>query len=478
MQSVRTLLAGNRQLLVGLLIGALVAAWFMPVRSGTAQGRDPVPQKIASAPQSERMERDHDVAAMLREVDDDRLEDSLTELVSFGTRNTLSPQDDPDRGIGAARDWIYDEFSEIAETADGRMDVELQSFDQNFGGQSVEITNVVATLHGTQDESADRIYLTGAHYDSRCSGAFDGECDAPGANDDGSGVVGMIEAARVMAPYERDATVVFVAFAGEEQGLYGSTHFAEQAVENDLDIAGVLNVDMIGNSVGGEGISEPRRVRVFSEGVPWDESPQEASTRRSVGGENDGPSRQLARYIDTAAITYTPEMDVWMINRQDRFGRGGDQRPFIQRGFPGVRFTEPYENYEQQHQTIREEDGIVYGDLLEFVDFDYMARAVKVNVASLASIANAPAVPEDAGIRTFGVDRYNTTVTWDANTEPDLAGYEIVWRDSTSPVWTDYESFPADATSGEVEHLSKDNHQIGVRAVDADGNKSPVALAR
>lgn len=476
MRTVRTFVADHRQLAVGVVIGALVAAWAMPT-GVDADTTEIVPRRIASAPPSERMHRDRDVVRMLRDVSTQRLRQDLTALVDFGTRNTLSSQDDPERGIGAAVDYMVDAFEEIAATAGGRMDVERQTFTQTIAGQEVPITNVVATLHGTQPESTDRMYVISGHLDTRCSQTNNGECDAPGANDDGSGVVSLLEAARVMAPHSFDATIKFMAVSGEEQGLLGSTYFAEQAVQQGWDIEGMLNFDVVGNTVGGSGLSTPRRIRVFSEGVPWTETTQQANRRRTVGGENDGPSRQLARYLETVAETYTPDFEVWMINRQDRFGRGGDHRPFLQRGYSAVRFSEPFENYDQQHQTPRVEDGRVFGDFLEYVDFDYLTNVTQLQVASLASLANAPAIPEDAELETGGGrDPYSVTVSWDIGEEPDLAGYEIVWRDSTSPVWTDYRSFGV-VDEAEVVNLSRDNTMVGVRAVDRDGNKSPVAFA-
>jgi hypothetical protein len=470
-------LARHRQLLAGVVIGGVAMAGLAPAIAGTDDGAELIADKIAVAPQSERMPKDPDVLRMIKNVNENRIRQSISKMVSFGTRNTLSSATDPQRGIGAARAWVFDEFSEIAEEADGRMEVAYQRHTRTVQGRPVEVVNVTATLKGTQAAPGTRTYVVTGHLDTRCSNTNNAACDAPGANDDASGVAAVIEAARVMAPYEFDANIVFMAVSGEEQGLWGAESFAQQAVDNGIDIEGVLNLDVIGNVHGGNGQTKPNRVRVFSEGVPWTETEAQANRRRLVGGENDGPSRQLARYINTVAMSYTPDMAAWMVNRVDRFGRGGDHRPFLQRGFTAVRFSEPFENYEQQHQDIRFENGIQYGDLLQFVEFYYVARVNRLVVASLASLADAPSVPENARIITGGVNAYNTTVAWNASSEADIVGYEVVWRDSTSPVWTDSKSFGR-VTRGEVINLPKDNTIIGVRAIDADGNKSPVALAR
>ena len=424
----------------------------------------------------DKMKRDREIAKMVGDVDEDDIEDSVEKLVSFGTRNTLSSQTDPVRGIGAARDWIFNEFQSYVDSSDGRLTVEKQSFLQEEGlPQPTVITNVVATLRGTQAESVDRFYVVSGHYDSRCSNTNDAVCDAPGANDDASGVAGVLEMARVMSKYEHDATVVFMAVAGEEQGLMGSEFFAEQAVQNDQDIQGMFTNDIIGNSVGGNGIVNRKQVRLFNEGVPTNETPQEAARRRSIGGENDGRSRQLARYIDIAADAYTKDFDVWLLNRRDRFNRGGDQIPFLERGYPAVRFTEPNEDFTKQHQNVRVEDGVQFGDLIEFVDFDYIEDVTRVNVASLASLARGPGTPENARIQ--GGLSNDTVLSWDASTESDLKGYEVVWRDTTAVQWTHFR-FVGDVTTYTLENISKDNFMFGVRAIDEDGHESPVAFPR
>src|SRR5689334_8179247 len=381
--------------------------------------------------------RNRTITNIVREIDAKNIERTIRQLVSFGTRNTLSEQNDPKRGIGAARDWLYGEFLKAAEASGGRMTVEKQSFEQPKAArvpQPTVLTNIVATLKGTQPESASRIYVVSGHYDSMCSSPTDAKCDAPGANDDASGTAAVLEMARVMAKYKFDATIVFMTVPGEEQGLLGATHFAEEAKKANMDIEAMFTNDIIGSSLGANGVKDPHTVRVFSEGVPSNETTQEAATRRSVGGENDSQSRQLARFIKEVGERYVPSMKVWMIYRRDRYGRGGDHQPFLERGYAAVRFTEPNENYQHQHQNVRIENGIQYGDLPQFDDFNYIASVARVNAASLAALASAPARPKNV---TFPTSLSNDTpIKWDANKEPDIAGYEIVWRDTTDAIWT------------------------------------------
>jgi Zn-dependent M28 family amino/carboxypeptidase len=281
--------------------------------------------------------------------------------------------------------------------------------------------------------------------------------------------------ARVMARYKFDATIVFMTVPGEEQGLLGAGHFAEEAKKANMDIEAMFTNDIIGSSLGANGVKDPHTVRVFSEGVPSNETPQEATTRRSVGGENDSQSRQLARFIKEVSEFYVPTMKVWMIYRRDRYGRGGDHQPFLERGFAAVRFTEPNENYQHQHQNVRVQDGVQYGDLPEFDDFNYIADVARVNAAALASLASAPARPKTV---TFPTSLSNDTpVKWDANKEPDLAGYEIVWRDTTEATWTHSQPV-GNVLTFAMKGMSKDNFFFGVRAVDKDGHRSPVTYPR
>ena len=358
------------------------------------------------------------------------------------------------------------------------MTVEKQTFEQAKAARVPEatmLTNVVATLKGTQPESSQRIYVVSGHYDSMCGSPTDAKCDAPGANDDASGTAAVLEMARVMSKYKFDATIVFMTVPGEEQGLLGSTYFAEQAKKNAMNIEGMFTNDIIGSSLGGNGVHDPRTVRVFSEGVPSNETPAEANTRRSVGGENDSTARQLARFIKETAAAYVPAMKVVMIYRRDRYGRGGDHIPFLERGYAAVRFTETNENYTHQHQNLRIEKGIKYGDLPEFVDFNYIANVARVNAASLAMLALAPARPKSAELGGGLAD--DSTLKWEANKEPDIAGYEIVWRDTTSPVWTNSRHV-GNVQTYTMKGMSKDNYFFGVRAVDKEGNRSPSSYPR
>jgi peptidase M28-like protein len=415
--------------------------------------------------------------AMLREIDARRVQRDITTLAGFGTRHTLSSQDDPKRGIGAARDWIYDQFQSYAAASGGRMTVAKQSFVQPPGPRNpdpVTVTNLVATLRGTQPESADRVYVVSGHYDSRCTDVLNFTCDAPGADDDASGVATSLELARVMAKRQFDATIVFMAVAGEEQGLFGSTFFARQAKAQGMDVEGMFTNDIIGSSTSDKGRRDPFTVRLFSEGVPTSETPQQAALRQSIGGENDGPSRQLARYVKEVGENSATGMHLRLVWRRDRYLRGGDHIPFLQQGYPAARFTEPAENFAHQHQDVRVEDGQQFGDLLQFVDFAYTARVARVNGAALANLAWAPTAPKEAKIDTTRLTN-DTDLTWKANPEPDLAGYEVVWRESTDPLWT--HTIPVgNVTSYTIPDLSKDNVQVGVRAVDRDGYRSPVAF--
>ena len=337
------------------------------------------------------------------------------------------------------------------------------------------LTNIVATLKGTQTESANRVYVVSGHYDSMCTRVTDAKCDAPGANDDASGTAAVLEMARVMARYKFDATIIFMTVPGEEQGLLGATYFAETSKKNNVNIEAMFTNDIIGSSLGGNGVRDAHTVRVFSEGVPSNETPAEAMSRRGVGGENDSASRQLARFIKETSDRYLPSMKVWMIYRRDRYGRGGDHEPFLERGYAAVRFTEPNENYHHQHQNVRLENGIQYGDLPQFDDFKYIADVARVNAAALAAMASAPARPKNVLMSTGLSD--DTTIKWEANKEPDVAGYEIVWRDTTAATWTNSRSI-GNVLTFTMKGMSKDNYFFGVRAVDKEGNRSQVSYPR
>ncbi|PZG09830.1 M20/M25/M40 family metallo-hydrolase [Nonomuraea aridisoli] len=419
-----------------------------------------------------------DLRRMLREISAANIRRTILKLVSFGTRNTLSAQDDSTRGIGAARDWLFEEFKKAAAPSGGRMTVELQTFVQPAQPprypQPTPVTNVVATLRGAQTESAGRTYVVSGHYDSMPTRVTDFLSDAPGANDDASGVAAVLEMARVMATRTFDATIVFMAVAGEEQGLWGSTYFAEQARQQNLNIAGMFTNDIIGSSIGQNGIRDPYTVRIFAEGLAETPSAAEADWRRFGGGETESAARQLARFVKEVAENDATRMQVKMIYRRDRFGRGGDHMPFLERGYAAARFTETNEDWRHQHQDVRVEDGVQFGDLPEYCDFDYIARVARVNAISLASLALAPAAPAGAVLDSGGFDT-DTTLTWIANTEPDLAGYEVVMRATTEPEWTKTIEV-GDVTTVTLKNLFKDNHFFGVRAVDKSGNRSPVSF--
>ena len=466
----------NRSLLFASASFALIVclSFFDSVANSQQRGQQRKSPKNAAAANR----RNPEIANIVREIDARNIERTIRKLVSFGTRNTLSEQNDPRRGIGAARDWLYAEFQKAAAESGGRMTVQKQIFEQPKAPrvpQPTTLTNIVATLKGTQPESEQRMYVVSGHYDSMCTSPTDALCDAPGANDDASGTAAVLEMARVMAKYKFDATIVFMTVPGEEQGLLGSTYFAEQAKKSGLDIEAMFTNDIIGSSLGGNGVHDPGKVRVFSEGVPSNETEREATTRRSVGGENDSASRQLARFIKETAQSYVPAMKVTLIYRRDRYGRGGDHIPFLESGYAAVRFTEPNENYQHQHQNVRVADGTQYGDLPEFDDFNYIANVARVNTASLAMLALAPARPKNTELAGGLAD--DSTLTWDANKEADIAGYEIVWRDTTSPLWTN-SRFVGNVRTCTLKGMSKDNYFFGVRAVDKEGNRSPASYPR
>lgn len=463
----------NEILLSSVLIFLLITS------SASAQTAGLVAKPSRRSTSSQSASHNQQISRIVQEIDAGNIERTIRKLVSFGTRNTLSAQDDQQRGIGAARDWLFDEFSRVAEQSGGRMGVQKQTFEQPKAARvpvPTTITNIVATLSGTQPESEGRTYVVSGHYDSMCTSPTDATCDAPGANDDASGTAAVLEMARVMAKYKFDATIIFMAVAGEEQGLLGSTYFAEQATQKGMDVEGMFTNDIIGSSLGGNGVRDAHTVRVFSEGVPSNEKPEEANVRRGVGGENDSTSRQLARFIKETAERYVRGMRVTMVYRRDRYLRGGDHIPFLEHGFAAVRFTEPNEDYRHQHQNVRIENGVQYGDLPEFDDFNYIANVARVNAASLAMLALAPARPKNVGLVTTRLTT-DTDLKWDANKESDLAGYEIVWRDTTSPVWTNARSVGR-VTSYTMKGMSKDNFFFGVRAIDKQGNRSLVSFPR
>ncbi|BCJ41459.1 aminopeptidase [Actinoplanes ianthinogenes] len=428
--------------------------------------------RAAQAAGPRRRSPDRALREILREIDPRRIEETVRRLADFGTRHTLSSQTDPVRGIGAARDWIHARLQEYA--AGTRMTVELQSFVQPVSPRvptPTVITNVIATLPGSA--TPERIYVVTGHYDSRVTDVLDFTSDAPGADDDASGVAVVMELARVLARRAPQATLVFAAVAGEEQGLYGSDHLAQSFKDKNADIQGMFSNDIVGSGDAHDGSRpSPRTVRLFVEGVPTAETAAEASVRRSVGGENDGPSRQLGRFVKEVEPAGTTVRVVW---RRDRYLRGSDHISFLLRGYPAARFTEPRENFAHEHQDVRVQDGVQYGDLVEFCDFDYIARVARVNAATLWSLATAPGTPKDVVIDTTQLTN-RTTLRWTVGSEPDLAGYEIVWRETTAADWTDAVAVGKVGTA--TVDVSKDNVQFGVRAVNTSGHHSPAAAPR
>ena len=415
---------------------------------------------------------DAELRRILRAIDPKRIEANVRKLASFGTRHTLSAQDDPERGIGAARDWIFDTMSSYAAASDGRMTVEKQSYVQEPDGDRIPvetvITNVLATLRGSKEPG--RVYLISGHYDSRVTDVMNFTDDAPGADDDASGVAVSMELARVFATHAPRATLIFAAVAGEEQGLYGSDHMAQVLQDQGVDVQGMFTNDIVGSSTADDGTRDPHSLRLFAEGVPTAETEDEAAIRRSVGGENDSPARQLARFVTEVADNRATGMRVRVIYRRDRYLRGGDQIPFLERGLPAARFTEPNENYAHQHQDVRVEGGVQFGDLSEFCDFDFIARVARVNAATLWSLAMAPGTPKNARVDTRALDN-NTALSWDA--VPGAAGYEVVWRPTIEDDWTHVIRV---SDTSEVVDLSKDNVFFAVRSVDAQGRRSPAAF--
>jgi hypothetical protein len=406
------------------------------------------------------------------EISAERIERNIRALAAFGTRNSLSDTESETRGIGAARRWIKRELEACAKANGGRMTVE---FDEHLAPPSARIAkptpiiNVVATLPGTQAESKDRLYVVSGHYDSMPSSPIDGTSDAPGANDDASGTAASMELACVMSKYRFDATLVFMTVAGEEQGLIGAAFFANAAKARGLNIAGMITNDIIGNTRGADGTVIRDRVRLFAEGVPpLKEMPAEQLALMRTGGENDFPTRQLGRFIKEAAERNVPDMKVQLIYRRDRFLRGGDHSSFLDAGFSAVRMTEPIEDWRHQHQTPRMENGVQLGDLPEFVDFDYVAKVARVNAAALAALALGPSAVKEVQMETLQLEN-NSTLRWKANPEPDIAGYRIVWRETTAPFWQHARDV-GNVTRATIDGVSKDNYIFGVLAVDKDGN--------
>jgi hypothetical protein len=418
-----------------------------------------------------------DIDKIVAEISPQRIESYVRKLASFHTRHTMSETASDTHGIGAARRWIKSELERCNAQSGNRLQIAFDGYTEPAGprlSRPTEIVDVVATLAGTQPESHDRIYVVSGHYDSRATDVMDSASAAPGVDDDASGTAAVMEMACVMARHRFDATLVFLAVAGEEQGLFGSAHFAEEAKQKQWNVAGMFTNDIIGSSRADDGHVDRSQVRLFAEGIPpVKEVPDKLRTLISTGGESDSISRQLARHVKEIGERYVPNFKVTVVQRRDRYLRGGDHIPFLERGFAALRFTEPNEDFRHQHQDVRAESGTQYGDLPEFVDYDYTAQVARVNAAALASLALAPAAPQNVGVEIAQLEN-DTTLRWDAGHEPDLTGYRIVWRDTTAPQWQGG-VWVGMVTRYTVKGLSKDNVFFGVQAVDKDGNASPAA---
>ncbi|KAJ7226670.1 hypothetical protein GGX14DRAFT_97724 [Mycena pura] len=415
---------------------------------------------------------DHELTEMMKQVDPKRIQAIIEKLVSFGTRNTMSNKTDPDRGIGAARDWIAAQMQTFAATSGGRMTVAVPGYLQTTTGSIIidtMISNVVATLVGSTDPK--RVYVVGGHYDSRNTNNSDFTNDAPGADDDASGVAVTMELARIMATHRPAATLMFAAYAGEEQGLFGSAFMASTLKSEGADVQGMLNNDIVGSSTADDNTTDPFNIRMFTEGVPITETLSEIDSRIDIGAENDSPITQLGRFVVEVSSNAVTQMNVQMVYRPDRFLRGGDHESFIANGYPAVRFTEPHENFAHQHQDVRFEDGLQFGDLTEYCDFEFNARVARVNGVALWSLAQAPGTPKGLTMDT-SVLTNNSTLKW--THDPLAARYEVLWRPSQEPFWTHV--IEVGNVSSATILLSKDNAQFGVRAVGANGFKSPAAF--
>ena len=416
---------------------------------------------------------DSKIYDIINAVSADRIKTDIKTLTEFGTRNTFSDTISNTRGIGAARRWIKSEFETISNDCHNCLDVFYQKdFVTKKGNRRVPhdawIVNVVAIQKGTK--YPNRYIIMSGDIDSRASDTMDFTTDAPGANDNASGMAGTIEAARVLSKYTFESSIIYVGLSGEEQGLFGGAGLAKHAQEKGWNIIGILNNDMIGNIRGVDGVIDNRTFRVFSEPVPANETERQRRMRRFYGGEVDGISRQLARYVHKTTKTYMPEMNPMMIYRLDRFGRGGHHRPFNDVGFAGVRIMEAHENYTQQHQDIRTENGIKYGDIFEHVNFEYAKKLTAVNAINLASLAWAPPSPTEVSIG--GIVQASAKLKW--NKVAGAKGYKIYWRDTTSPTWDN--SRYVETTEFTLEGIVIDNFFFGVASVDKNGHESVVVF--
>lgn len=415
---------------------------------------------------------DPEIRKMITEVKSENMEATVKKLVSFGTRHTLSDTKSSTRGIGAAQRWVKSEFDNYALASNGRLTSIIDYFTIKADGRRIkndsQLGNVMATLKGT-DATDNRVLIISGHLDSRATDVMDSSIDAPGANDDGSGVAAMMELARIMCKREFPFTIVFVAVVGEEQGLYGAKYLADKAKEQQWNVIAMINNDMIGNSLSsGTQLRDNRQVRVFSEAIPYLETEAEAKVRKATNRENDSPSRQLARYIKTVTNQYVEQLDIKLVYRNDRFLRGGDHTPFSQNGFSAIRFCEMNENFDHQHQTVRKENGIQYGDLPEFMDFEYLKKVACSNLATLSNLAWSPKAPINVGIEVKELSNFSTLV-WNKPEGKSVYGYTVLIRETSATHW-EKAIFVKD-TKAEIPY-SKDNYLFSVQSVDELGHSS------
>ena len=418
------------------------------------------------------IQRDPEIEKMVNAISIDSLKAYIQKMVSFGTRHTMSTVSDPKQGIGAAREWVVSKFKEFAKQSNGRMTAMVDTTTLQPDGRRiskpVNLGNAMAILKGT-NPADQRIFVISGHLDSRVTDVMNATSVAPGANDDASGVAAVLECARIMSQYEFSATIIFVAVSGEEQGLLGANFLAGKAKDQNWIIEAVLNNDIMGSNNSTETmIIDNTRVRVFSEGLPAYELDKNATNIRNLGLENDGKSRQLARYVKEIGERYVDHLEVVMVYRNDRFLRGGDHTPFVQKGFAAVRITEMNENFDHQHQDIRTDKGVQYGDLPEFMDFVYLAKNTGINLASLANLAKAPSMPQEVKIETRNLTNYSM-LRWKQSLTGKVKGYYVLLRETTSAVWQ--KKIFTTETSVKLPY-SKDNYFFAVQSVNENGNES------